>query len=288
MKICYLDFWPGFDIKSNWFNLVFREFFNDIEIEFSNDATDADIIMASSFGQEKIKTKDLKSIKIFYTGENERPDLSWADYSMSFDFDTYGGKNLRLPHWLLYVNWWNEPNFSHAQISLDQLNRVWDPEEIWNREGFCSIMIGNPVPNRLEVAKLIDSNFGSVHAYGKVFGNPYHGDKVKLLENYKFNICFENSITDGYVTEKFLQAKVAGCIPIYYGHSSVSKDFNHMCAINYVDNEDMEAFMSQMYFFKDKDKFILKAKEPLFHVKPNLDFLYAFLKVVFNGKFTKN
>lgn len=284
MKICYLDFWPGFEVESNWFNLVFREYFENKELFFSNDPTDADIIVASSFGKERFKYKDLKAIKLFYTGENERAELDWADYSLSFDYDTHGGRNLRLAHWYLYVNWWNEPDFKHAQISLDQLNHKWDPEELWTRQGFCSIMIGNPVPNRLHVANIVDSNFGQVHAYGKVFGNYYDGDKVKLLENYKFNICFENSITEGYVTEKLLQAKVAGCIPIYYGHSSFMKDFNPSCVINYTDFEDDSVFMTEMYSLQNKDTFILKAKEPLFHKMPNLDFLYQFLDTIFKGK----
>ena len=285
MKICYLDFWPGFDVQSNWFNLLFKEYFQNKDLIFSNDQTDADIIVASSFGSERRNIINKKAIRIFYTGENERPDLTFGEYSLSFDFDTYNGRNLRLPHWYLYVNWWNEPNFEHAaQISLEQLNKKWDPEEIWNRNEFCSIMIGNPVQNRLTVANLIDSTFGKVHCYGRVFGNPYDGDKVKLLEKYKFNICFENSITDGYVTEKLLQAKVAGCIPIYYGHSTYTKDFNPMCAINYADFADDSGLIDQMYHLNNKDNFVLRAKEPLFHTMPNLDFIYAFFSVIFKGK----
>jgi len=149
-------------------------------------------------------------------------------------------------------------------------------------------MIGNPVQNRLDVAKLIHSTFGPVDGYGRVFGNPYDGDKVKLLEKYKFNICFENSLTDGYVTEKLLQAKIAGCIPIYYGHSSFSKDFNPMCAINYADYADNGDLIEQLSHLKYKNNFILRAKEPLFYTIPNLDFIYAFFKVIFNGKFAKN
>lgn len=280
MKICYLDFWPGFDVNSNWFNLLFGEYFENKDLVFSNDPADADIIVASNFGNERLKTSSSHAIKLFYTGENERAQLDWADYSLSFDFDTYNGRNLRLPHWYLYVNWWNEPNFPHAQISLDQLNHKWNPEEIWERQKYCAIIIGNPVPNRIKIATMIDNTFGKVDAYGRVFGNTFDGDKVKLLENYKFNICFENSITDGYVTEKFFQAKVAGCIPIYYGHSSYAKDFNPACGINYADYDGDVDFMNELYNLKTKDKFILKAKEPLFYKTPNLDFVYDFLRTI--------
>jgi len=279
MNICYIDFWPGFDSNSNWFNLVFREILNDKEINFNSPPEEADIIFASGFGNERSRVKNLKAVRIFYTGENERPDLNFADYSLSFDYDTYGGRNFRLSHWYLYINWWNEPNFPHATISLEQLNYKWDPEEIYNRNGFCSIMIGNPVQNRIEVAEKLNS-YKPVHGYGKVFGNPYDGDKVKLLENYRWNICFENSIYDGYITEKLLQAKVAGCIPLYYG-PEVSSDFNSNCILNANElnrnrlPDSILEFVSDLE--NDKEKFIKKASEPLFNQMPTMDSLYNFL-----------
>jgi hypothetical protein len=42
-------------------------------------------------------------------------------------------------------------------------------------------------------------------------------DKFATIRNYKFTICFENSIFPGYVTEKIFDAIFAGSVPIYYG-----------------------------------------------------------------------
>ena len=39
-------------------------------------------------------------------------------------------------------------------------------------------------------------------------------------------MAYENTDKLGYVTEKILQAKTAGCIPIYWGHEYVLVDFN--------------------------------------------------------------
>ena len=36
------------------------------------------------------------------------------------------------------------------------------------------------------------------------------------LNNYKFNICSESSLSEGYITEKLFECLIAGCIPIYY------------------------------------------------------------------------
>jgi hypothetical protein len=275
MNISYVDFWPGFDRNSNWFNLLLKGAFPDREIKITSPEY-ADIIFFSCFGSEQLVYKNSKAIKILYLGENERPEYSIADYSLSFDFDDYNGKNFRLPHWFLYINWWDEPNFHHAQIPLNALTQELDPEEIWSRKEFCSIMIGNPVQNRIDIATKLN-DIAPVHGYGKVFNNPVD-DKIKTLQKYRWNICFENTIQDGYVTEKLLQAKIAGCIPLYYG--PISDDFNIKCFIQTDDYSEDELFDLVVGIENDKSKFIEIVKEPLFKTVPTLEPLYDFLKGV--------
>lgn len=278
MNICYLDMWPGFDVNCNWFNLAFKNCFPTVQFNFSNSSENANIIFASSFGTSKYLINNSKAIKIFYTGENERPDFSFADYSLTFDYDDHGGRNFRLPHWFLYINWWNEPNFPHARISMEQLNRSWKFEEVYNRYGFCSIIIGNPVRNRLEIAEKLNE-YKSVHGFGRVFGKYYDGCKVKLLEKYRWNICFENSIYPGYITEKLLEAKVAGCIPIYYGDRSVVNDFNGLGFINYIDYNSPDLLLNHVKEIEEnKSLFSNYVNQPLFINKPNLNGLYTFLR----------
>ena len=44
------------------------------------------------------------------------------------------------------------------------------------------------------------------------------GDDLSLyLESCRFNICLENTNSDGYVTEKVFHALLGGSIPIYWG-----------------------------------------------------------------------
>lgn len=48
-------------------------------------------------------------------------------------------------------------------------------------------------------------------------------DKIEVLSQYKFNICFENmKNTPGYITEKIWDAFKARCVPIYWGASNVT------------------------------------------------------------------
>lgn len=46
-------------------------------------------------------------------------------------------------------------------------------------------------------------------------------EKVKWLRQYRFNMCGENSVEPGYVTEKIFECLEAGCIPIYYGPKDI-------------------------------------------------------------------
>jgi hypothetical protein len=48
-------------------------------------------------------------------------------------------------------------------------------------------------------------------------------DKKQTIANYKFALCFENTIYPGYLTEKMIDCFVAGVIPIYLGDPDVEK-----------------------------------------------------------------
>ena len=45
--------------------------------------------------------------------------------------------------------------------------------------------------------------------------------KIETISKYKYNICCENSLADGYTTEKCFEALAAGCIAVYFGNKSV-------------------------------------------------------------------
>ena len=51
-----------------------------------------------------------------------------------------------------------------------------------------------------------------------------HGStKIALLARYKFTLAFENSQSEGYVTEKFFQPLIAGSVPVYWGAPDVAE-----------------------------------------------------------------
>ena len=77
----------------------------------------------------------------------------------------------------------------------------------------------------------------------------YHGpvnDKLNTLRNYKFCICYENTINSGYVSEKILECFRGQCVPVYWGATNIEKYIPTDCFIdrrNFKDNEELVTFL---------------------------------------------
>ena len=93
--------------------------------------------------------------------------------------------------------------------------------------------------DRLEAIRYF-SQFSNFDLYGRGWERPvrytsgryapfirraYRGevaDKMPILKQYRFSICFENAIFGGWITEKIIDSLFAGCIPVYWGAPDVT------------------------------------------------------------------
>jgi len=64
-------------------------------------------------------------------------------------------------------------------------------------------------------------------------------NKGKVLREYKFAICFENTSFPGYITEKLFDCFFAGCIPIYYGAPDIAE---HVPANAFIDFRNFQNY----------------------------------------------
>jgi hypothetical protein len=270
MKICFSDFWTPFDPNNNFFIHLLKQSFENIEVV---NPENADVMFFSVFGMENTLYKNCK--KIFFTGENQRPNFKKCDYSLTFDFDDYEGMNFRLPLWYLYIDWFNVGTYGNPEWLIPE-SYLYGESEFTKKpkDKFCSIVFGKLVESRLNAIQTI-SGYKNVDIFGKA--NPDYnlpdGEKHKLdlISNYKFSLCYENSVTPGYHTEKLLHGKIAGNIPIYYGDETVCKDFNSKCFINSVNMSDEELVEKIKEIELNDDLYDDMINQPLFTTKKNLD-----------------
>lgn len=64
-------------------------------------------------------------------------------------------------------------------------------------------------------------------------------DKIELLSNFKFSMCFENLTgANGWITEKIFDCLKARCVPIYWGATDIEKYIPKSCFIDFRDFKD--------------------------------------------------
>jgi len=249
IKLAFTDFWKGFNPEDNWFYRFFDTYF-DIEL-----SDNPDFLIYSNFGHNYL---NYSCYRIFYTGENLRPNHYECDFALSSDF-RLRGNHFRLP---LYGIWDGlEPS--------DLINSKASVEEILReKNAFCCMVVSNAKAkerirffNKLSKYKKVDSG----GRYLNNIGAPVE-DKVKFLEPYKFTIAFENSSYPGYVTEKVYQPMFKNTIPIYWGSPCIDKDFNTKSFINWHDYNSDEAVIERIIELDQNDDLYLKMlSEPWFN-----------------------
>ena len=280
MKLCVVDFWED-AFEGDFFEYFFNVATGGYERVTNPD--EADVVIKSVFGNTQTNPKKT----IMYIGENVRPSYIGYDYSLSFDYDDYDGRNCRLPLWYSRIEWEGfkytvrKPNrLHHGYEGLIPMSRLTSRREIddgIDKKHFCILVANNPEGLRINLYNTL-SQYKPVEGYGNMFGRPLAQSKFEVLPYYKFCLCPENSIYEGYVTEKLIDAYAGGCVPLYSGTVSVSEDFNHRAFVNYRAFNSMTEFVGEVkYLDNNYQKYMDMYRQPLLDKKPSLNHALAFM-----------
>jgi len=282
MKLCVVNFWEGaFD--GDFFNFFFNLAFDGVV--YTNNPHEADLVVTSVFGN--VYTNPNKTLS--FIGENIRPSFVNYNYSLSFDYDTYGGRNFRLPLWYARLAW---PGFiqkprksnshNHGYEDLISINSLTKGRtlDMSQKTKFCAMIAGNPEGLRVNLYNSL-SKYKQVDGYGNMFGNSLRTSKFEILLDYKFCLCPENSIYDGYITEKLIDAYAGGTVPIYSGDISVAEDFNYKAFLNYQETKNMGNFVEYVRGWDNNSEMYKYIYEkPLLEKEPKLDDAIAFVRSI--------
>jgi hypothetical protein len=282
MKVFFRNFPHDFNEKDNFFLQLVKDSNELIEVErdiyFYGCYPDKNIVKkAILFATSKMSNKgmtkwlkfqqgigiptDLHAFNVWCTFENRRPPVEGYDLTYTFDKDQLNGTNYYLPLLYLYLEI-NAAGSKHKyKVSQLMRQRNLSLEELAFKTGFVSSFINNPHPTRLHAVKQLQK-VGEVKLFGRSVNN-YVDNKLEEASKYWFNLCFENDLYPGYVTEKVLEAWLGWTIPLYWGNDAY-EILNPAAIINLSKFPSMTDFINYVEnLYKDKSAMIEMINQPL-------------------------
>ncbi len=266
-KVLFTDMWEGFNAEHNMFTLALQEFLKDYEVIGTSVKGGHDAHIFGPFGSDWLS---INGPKVHFTGENTGP-IEHPSVKLNIGYKNLQENYLRMPLWMFEIDWFGadlQKIRNPLPLPIDRCTQV----NLQTRPKFCAFVVSNPknlVRNEafhtLNKYKPVDSaghlfnNVGS-EIFAGLGGGGGELKKHEFLRDYKFCLCYENEKGDGYVTEKILHAKAAGCIPIYWGSSDVVKDFDPKGFIYIRDPSELVAKVKEID--EDEEKWFEMAKVP--------------------------
>jgi alpha(1,3/1,4) fucosyltransferase len=222
IRLAYINFWKD-PTNDSYFTHFISENLGQVQVVDPGD--NPDILIASCIGDiNNVRTTDAK-YKLFFYGENleryppyNNDELLREVFNSIIGFRNTNG-HIRFPLWLMYYPFYKYDK--NANI-LKYIQSRYDAN-IRKQKTMFATHVARHDRGGIR-AQLCDA----VSAHGPViypgeFRNNVRPigktteDKIKFISQSIFNICPENSIAEGYCTEKIFQALEAGTMPVYWG-----------------------------------------------------------------------
>lgn len=204
-----------------------------------------DYVIHSVFSDEFLHYRN--AVRIFFTGENVRPDFNLCDYAFGYDWLEFGDRYMRCPNYALYDQFKDICRRQHTDVATLAHDRRFCNFIYTNRAGH---LFRDEFFHLLSSYRRIDSPGAHLHNCDDVIGAAYQGDwstpKVTYQRGFKFSFAFENSSTPGYTTEKIVHAFAADTIPIYWGNPEIGREFNTRRMVNCHEFPTAEAIVSRI------------------------------------------
>lgn len=243
--VAFSDMWPGFHVDRNFLMDALRHEFPSHSIKgVAYESGKAySLLIFGPYG-ETWKTVSSTIPKVYFSAENwDQPDdSSIACYLTPSRKED--DRHLRVPTWAMFIDWFSgatelPPDSTDNPIRLP-LHFATTPHSIpWStRNEFCAFVVSNPICEFRNEAFRAVNEYKKVSSGGALFNNiggqlslKYPGggcgdlSKHDFFTKHRYTISFENSQAPGYITEKLLHAKMAGCLPLYWGDAEAHLDF---------------------------------------------------------------
>jgi len=193
-------------------------------------------------------------VKIYWSQELYGPDWKECDYAI-------------VPHKVDDPSAYYLPIYAFDQQLEPMIQKsIPDPAQIRaSKPHFCSLLCAyadRTTRRRQEFFHILNRR-RKVDSAGPVLNNtgfrvPKGGDghnryghKIRWIQNYRFNIAFENRYRPGWTTEKLVDPFHVNTIPIHWGDPRVKEDFNPESFICADDFPSLEALADYVLHVDD-------------------------------------
>lgn len=271
IKFCIHGFWPHFNYKDNFFKSLMEDIYGE-EVTYTTNPHESNLCLIGENlippGIDRSKTKLISHI-----AEPKDPFYNVADYHFTFDPTDLNKNNIRIPLWMIYINKYDLKSEQSPILPVNINNLQNNEWYTFPKTQFCITPFSAIHKNRADFYNFFNT-YKPTHGFGLPFGNGDHErnqlKKYYTIAPYKFCMAYENTDKLGYVTEKLLQAKTAGCIPIYWGHEYVLSDFNPKSFIYVKDYNSLPELLEHVKAV-DTDKTLYENyyNAPVFHYNIN-------------------
>lgn len=242
--IAFSNMWEGFNYDSNFIMDSVRHTAPHLSIKGVPYSVDSNVSLVICGPHGQLATIPHGIPKVYYSAEN------WAlpqDDSFSLYLTNSVEENdthMRIPTWMMFIDWFTAethvPQGCTDNPIRFPLSMAMQPHPIpfQERKEFCAFVVSNPSCTMRNEAFYYVNGYKKVNSGGALYNNiggqlslKYPGggcgdvSKYDFFSNHQFTLSFENSQSAGYLTEKVLHAKMAGCVPLYWGSKQTESDF---------------------------------------------------------------
>ena len=276
ITVAYLNFWED-PTNDSYFTKFISH--NIGEIKLVNPYENPDILITSVFGEISNVIKCNAKCKIFYYGENlnrfppyNNDNLleNTFDLIIGFRYTNLDKKLLRFPLWLMYYDFYTTENNNITNNNITNNNILTYIESKYkenikkNKTIFASLIARHDREGqRTKICNSLskyESKYGNIMYPGNFRNNTNNiglscQDKNNYISQGIYNICPENSVYEGYFTEKIFQAFEGGTIPIYWAIDLPEKGLineNKYCFCNINNEKEMEESIYNVIVNPDK------------------------------------
>jgi hypothetical protein len=207
---------------------------------------------------------------IWFTGENQRPPQGTWDGFLSFDSKLNKSRNVYLPLWMLTsTDMMKSTKETFWGQDVPQISSLLKKRKFQtSKRKFCCSFVGKTYAMRFHAIEEL-SKISAIDVFGQSVRNvrKFPGRDAR---KYKFCLCFENDVYPGYVTEKPLEAYIAGTVPLYFGHD-IEGYLNPKAMINLLDFTDITEWIKYVKKVHSNEKlYKYHFEQPILLRKPDV------------------